>query len=663
MATRRRAGLARSRKLNARPDSLDFRDRMYVPTLVEVPTTRPLARYLKYQVPILDQGQEGACTGFGLATVAHYLLRTRRSAASRVAVSPRMFYEMARRYDEWPGEDYEGSSARGAMKGWQKHGVCGEDHWPYDDAKREDRLFAKRWSDALGRPLGAYFRVNHKDVVAMHSAITEAGVLFATASVHGGWDSVGRDGIIEQESEILGGHAFAIVAYDHEGLWIQNSWGRDWGNRGFGRISYDDWLANGTDVWVARLGAPIKLADPASTAVGVSSAARGSRGYAYCHLRPHVISIGNDGALRTDGTFGTDVDAVATIFTKDIPNATKRWRRKRILLYAHGGLVPEDSAIQRVAEYRAALFEHEVYPVTFVWKTDFWSTIKNIVEDALSRRKPEGFLDATKDFMLERLDDALEPLARQLSGKSEWDEMKENAELATTSAMGGARIALRHLDALLAQDEYEVHVVAHSAGAIFMARLVQLLTSDVVARGPLEGQQGYGRTVETCTLWAPACTSELFHEAYLPAIHDGGIKRFGLFTLTDHAEQDDSCANVYHKSLLYLVSNAFERQPRIPLFRDGVPIVGMEKWVAKDAELTALFGTPKAEWVRSPNDAPQGSPMAARARAHGDFDDDRATVQATLQRIVGVAVGAGGPEFARTGAGQRVVREGLMTAG
>ena len=49
-------------------------------------------------------------------------LRTRQGRAARV--SPRMLYELARRYDEWPGEAYEGSSARGAIKAWAKHGVC-----------------------------------------------------------------------------------------------------------------------------------------------------------------------------------------------------------------------------------------------------------------------------------------------------------------------------------------------------------------------------------------------------------------------------------------------------------------------------------------------------------------------------------------------------------
>ena len=55
-ATRARLSLDRRYKLNARPDTLDFRDLMFVPTLVEVPIERPLAAYRKIGVPILDKG-------------------------------------------------------------------------------------------------------------------------------------------------------------------------------------------------------------------------------------------------------------------------------------------------------------------------------------------------------------------------------------------------------------------------------------------------------------------------------------------------------------------------------------------------------------------------------------------------------------------------------
>src|SRR5262245_60101949 len=100
----------------------------------------------------------------------------------------------------------------------------------------------------------------------MHAAITEVGVLYASASVHSGWDHVGPDGRIPFREGSEGGHAFAIVGYDREGFWIQNSWGPTWGDRGLGHVSYDDWLRNGNDVWAARLGVPVKLTQPETLA-------------------------------------------------------------------------------------------------------------------------------------------------------------------------------------------------------------------------------------------------------------------------------------------------------------------------------------------------------------------------------------------------------------
>src|SRR5262249_37412469 len=76
--------------LDVRRDTPDLRDLLYVPTLVEVPSEIPLARYQAFGVPILDQGQQGACTGYGLATVIHYLLRVRKVVPDQGEVSPHM---------------------------------------------------------------------------------------------------------------------------------------------------------------------------------------------------------------------------------------------------------------------------------------------------------------------------------------------------------------------------------------------------------------------------------------------------------------------------------------------------------------------------------------------------------------------------------------------
>ena len=159
------------RLLDARRDRLDLRDRPYVPRVRSLLDQFPDPDQLKTFLPryvaaglILDQGQEGACTGFGLSCVVNYLLWRKAGMPKRFSsVSPRMIYHLARLYDEWPGEDYDGSSCRGALKGWHKHGVCAEALWPYRNSTGKEEFVDPKegWNvDALTRPLGVYYRVD-----------------------------------------------------------------------------------------------------------------------------------------------------------------------------------------------------------------------------------------------------------------------------------------------------------------------------------------------------------------------------------------------------------------------------------------------------------------------------------------------------------------------
>ena len=234
--------------LNAAPDIPDIRDRMYEPALVRLKSSLNAPSKLQ----ILNQGQEGACTGFGLAAVIN-LLNTQRDQPLRV--SPRMLYEMARRFDEWPGEEYSGSSCRGAIRGWHNMGVCEESLWPYlvgDDSP----LTVEQAKDARSNTIGAYYRLR-KEIVDFHAALNEAGVLFVSADVHAGWQgNAPQNGVIPHLPGRIGGHAFAIVGYNDKGFWVQNSWGPGWGKNGVALWVYEDWLANIRDAWVVRLALP-----------------------------------------------------------------------------------------------------------------------------------------------------------------------------------------------------------------------------------------------------------------------------------------------------------------------------------------------------------------------------------------------------------------------
>lgn len=387
----------------------------------------------------------------------------------------------------------------------------------------------------------------------------------------------------------------------------------------------------------------MNLLSPESVAASSSAALGHTGAYSNLELRRHIISIGNDGLLSPGGTFGTDRGDVEHIFAKDFSAITRKRQKKRILLYAHGGLVDENAAVQRVAEYRAQLLKAEIYPISFIWHTDFFTSITNILQDAMRKRKSEGFLDDTKDFMLDRLDDALEPVAR-IAGKPIWSEMKGNALAASSNEGGGARIVIDCLNKL--PQDVEIHLVGHSAGALFHAPLVEMLAQK-------------GRSIKTCTLWAPACTVKMFKQSYLPSIENGKIGRFALYTLNDKAEQDDNCARIYNKSLLYLISNALEKEPHIPLFRDGEPLLGLEKCIGADSRLRDLFGGKTVDWVRAPNDQ-KGQPVNySTARHHTDFDDDEATVRATLARMLGMEQVKGDFNFKRTRSSMREKREFL----
>ena len=98
--------------LNAAADTPDIRDRMYEPALLQL---RGSIEPDRGHIHVRNQLSEGACTGFALAAAIDMLNGGR--GRSDVKVSARMLYEMARRFDEWTGEDYDGSSLRGAIRG------------------------------------------------------------------------------------------------------------------------------------------------------------------------------------------------------------------------------------------------------------------------------------------------------------------------------------------------------------------------------------------------------------------------------------------------------------------------------------------------------------------------------------------------------------------
>ena len=211
-----------SRVLNVQPDATDLRDRIYEPSLLDLKLK--LHPPESEMSPVRDQGQEGACTGFALSSAITLMNRHRHKRVNPTVTvpmaSPRMLYEMAKVNDEWPGEDYEGSSIRGALKGFYHNGSCSDDIAPYSDGDQNWHLSVQHAKDARGLGLGAYFRLK-PEIIDYHAALNEVGVIYVSATIHRGWQKPTK-GDIEQSHLTEGGHAFIIVGYDETGFLIQN---------------------------------------------------------------------------------------------------------------------------------------------------------------------------------------------------------------------------------------------------------------------------------------------------------------------------------------------------------------------------------------------------------------------------------------------------------
>jgi len=156
----------------------------------------------------LDQGQEGACTGFAV---------THEAAAHPVCVRvdeamARSIYKRAKQIDEWPGEDYEGSSVLAAVKAGQECGWYGEYRWAFgiDDLKlalayKGPAVLGVNWYEGMFEP--------------------------------------GHTGFIRPSGALMGGHAILAngISLRAPGfVRLHNSWGQSWGLNGECFITFAD---------------------------------------------------------------------------------------------------------------------------------------------------------------------------------------------------------------------------------------------------------------------------------------------------------------------------------------------------------------------------------------------------------------------------------------
>ncbi|MFE5407373.1 caspase family protein [Microbacterium sp. NPDC056569] len=346
-------------------------------------------------------------------------------------------------------------------------------------------------------------------------------------------------------------------------------------------------------------------------------------------LRKHVIHTA-DGKLtptapakpRDVGQFGTTAADVHRLVTQDLAAFVDQQAKKAkgdvapvpVLIWAHGGLTDKAAGLKTAHHQVDWWKKNGVYPIHLVWESGLMTTLADVLSGKATGSR--GFTDIT--------DLAVEAAARVLGGRKFWDDMKLDSAAACLPALkdgtrGGADVLAAELRDYMAanQDAIEIHVAGHSAGSIYHSHFVPRL---------FEGPNPVDH-VATVTFLAPAVRLDTFEAQLLPLAETGKIHDVSIFTMDEKHEKRDNTAGVYRKSLLYLVSRAFEAE------RDA-KILGLDEHLRSAGRTMAYLGDDPARLVKGPTS--QGRLSSTQATSHGDFDNDVETMMSLARRVLGV---------------------------
>lgn len=102
----------------------------------------------------LDQGNTPQCVGYST-----WAFLTASPVRNHPVFSPTTLYREAQDNDEWPGNDYDGSSVRGAMKALQKRGLVSSYSWAFSCEPAIDHMLTvgpmvlgTLWYDGMFHP-------------------------------------------------------------------------------------------------------------------------------------------------------------------------------------------------------------------------------------------------------------------------------------------------------------------------------------------------------------------------------------------------------------------------------------------------------------------------------------------------------------------------------
>ena len=196
---------------------------------------------------INDQSTTGSCVGWAAAdgVLRYHLIRAGRLSVDQM-LSPRFVWMASKETDEFDSRpqtfiEEAGTSLKNAMDVIRKYGCVLDSELPFALSTfmytgSENVLYAS----ASTRRAANYFNLR-KNLTKWKSWLASRGPILVGLQVDDTWDDAHKTGgMLDQfnPTSVRGGHAVCVVGYTADDrMIIRNSWGKGWGDDGFGYAS------------------------------------------------------------------------------------------------------------------------------------------------------------------------------------------------------------------------------------------------------------------------------------------------------------------------------------------------------------------------------------------------------------------------------------------
>jgi len=146
-------------------------------------------------------------------------------------------------YNNRSNQETEGMFGRDVMKILHKIGSIPETKYPYNIIQKPNDIESGLFLAASSHKIKGYAKIN--SIIELKKALIKNGPCYFAVPVYNYSKTMWKPNNNEKK---IGGHAMTCVGYNPDGFIIRNSWGKDWGYKGYTIFPYEDFGMH-YDIW------------------------------------------------------------------------------------------------------------------------------------------------------------------------------------------------------------------------------------------------------------------------------------------------------------------------------------------------------------------------------------------------------------------------------